>query len=45
MFRASLLPTNLNGYFRALAAAVKTNNTPSQPAASSKVAGIVFQKK
>ncbi len=46
MIRASLLPNNLNGYFRTLAAtAVKTNSIPSQPAAGSKVTENAFKKK
>ncbi len=46
MIRASLLPNNLNGYFRTLAAtAVKTNSIPSQPQANSKVTGFALQKK
>lgn len=44
MNRASLLPTNLNGYIRVLASAVKTNSKPLQPQANSKVTGFVLQK-
>lgn len=45
MIRASLLPTNLNGYIRVLASAVKTNSNLPQPQANSKVTGFALQKK